>query len=270
MKKNTVIIFVILITLSLTILGFVRESSTKQKPLELGNVVDNTMENKSIDKIKDRIFTDFIYDVGPRFNPITKSDLNNLTSFNDIIGEEHAQRIVDYKSVSVIIMGEEKPSDIRVNGITNEFNDSQLKFIHELDYSTNIVIWADYQEKNSNTGEIEDSHWTPYFTIIPEKQAAYINGKVDFKKYLKENSEEIRIKANVVAEELQPAKLFFTVNKNGIIENVRLDRTSNYPLVDNKMIELIKQAPGNWLPAENAKGEKVDQELVVSFGLMGC
>ena len=29
-------------------------------------------------------------------------------------------------------------------------------------------------------------------------------------------------------------------------------------------------APRAWQPAENAKGEKVDQELVISFGAMGC
>ena len=36
------------------------------------------------------------------------------------------------------------------------------------------------------------------------------------------------------------------------------------------MIELIYKIPGTWQPAENAKGEKIDQELVLSFGLMGC
>ena len=88
--------------------------------------------------------------------------------------------------------------------------------------------------------------------------------------YLKNHSLEARTKANVVAEKLKPAKLYFTVSKTGTIENVRLDRSSNYPIVDEAMIELIKNAPGEWLPAENEKGEKVEQELVVSFGLMGC
>ena len=36
------------------------------------------------------------------------------------------------------------------------------------------------------------------------------------------------------------------------------------------MIQLIKNTPDQWVPAENEKGEKVEQELVVSFGLMGC
>jgi hypothetical protein len=36
------------------------------------------------------------------------------------------------------------------------------------------------------------------------------------------------------------------------------------------MMELIQMTPGQWQPAENELGEKVDQELVVSFGLIGC
>ena len=51
---------------------------------------------------------------------------------------------------------------------------------------------------------------------------------------------------------------------------VKLDGASGYLSINNRMIELINKAPGKWNPAENAKGEKVDQELAVSFGLRGC
>ncbi len=86
--------------------------------------------------------------------------------------------------------------------------------------------------------------------------------------YLRENN--LAARANVQDDKLQPAKLFFTVTKSGTLENVRLDRTSNYPEVDKQMIELITTVPGIWEPALNDEGKKVDQELVVSFGLMGC
>jgi hypothetical protein len=36
------------------------------------------------------------------------------------------------------------------------------------------------------------------------------------------------------------------------------------------MIELISNSPGKWKPAENSVGEKVNQKLVFSFGMMGC
>ncbi|PHS04082.1 MAG: hypothetical protein COA88_14525, partial [Kordia sp.] len=107
-----------------------------------------------------------------------------------------------------------------------------------------------------------------HLTIIPEKQAVHIDGKNELKKFLKENSKKSR--TNVVPEKLRPAKLYFTVTKNGSIKNVKLDRSSGYPLLDEKIIELINNTSGKWKPAENYKGEKIEQELVVSFGLMGC
>ena len=127
---------------------------------------------------------------------------------------------------------------------------------------------ADLKEKNAETGVLEDTRWTPYLTIVPEKQAEYSEGKEALMKYLKENSEDAR--AHIIPEKLQPAKLYFTVTKNGTIAHVRLDRSSNYPVVDKRMIDLITNLPGKWEPAENLKGEKVDQELVISFGLIGC
>lgn len=35
------------------------------------------------------------------------------------------------------------------------------------------------------------------------------------------------------------------------------------------MLELMWNAPGKWIPAENSKGNKVEQELVVKFGMPG-
>ena len=75
---------------------------------------------------------------------------------------------------------------------------------------------------------------------------------------------------NVDPEQLKPARLYFTVTKDGTIENLKLDSGSGYPEVDKKMMELITKTPGAWLPAKNSKAETVNQELVVFFGLMGC
>lgn len=116
---------------------------------------------------------------------------------------------------------------------------------------------------------LEDRHWNPpYLTNIPEKQAAYEGGMDALKEYLKENSKKSR--AHQKMDELQPFRLLFTVTKKGTIENVRLEGTSGYIAIDNTMMFLITNAPGKWEAAENSKGEKMDQEMVVSFGLTGC
>lgn len=274
MKKNIIIFCTVLTTLSLTAFSVLNLNDSEPDKLETFVIED--MENKEYKpiygpfttKIEKRIFTDFIYDVGPRFGSVTKEELNNARFFQYYIGRDHAQRIVSYKSLSVIIIKNDELTDIRKTVFSNELNAAQLEFMQSFDYSTNFMIRADYVEKNKESGKIEESSWTPYLTLVPKKQAAYATGKDALKKFLKEECKDQL--ADVDPEKLKPAKLYFTVTKNGAIENVKLDRPSGYPEVDKRMIELISKTHGKWEPAENANGEKVDQELVVSFGLMGC
>ena len=135
---------------------------------------------------------------------------------------------------------------------------------------------SSFSSFNCNTGsrQLGKSGYNPFLTVVPVKQAEYEGGMDALMAYLKENSKENW--AGVELDKLQAAKLFFTVTKKGTIENVRLDGTTSYISIDNAIIELITKAPGKWKPAENAKGEKVDQELelqlekIVMFGSKGC
>lgn len=268
MKKNILVFCASILILGFIAFGFVhRESSESNKiyiPDNL-NLASNQGPSQNMDF---RFFADFIYDVGPRFGPIKKGDLNKFTSFADFINGEDAERILTYKFVEVIIIENDKETNTRESGNSAELTSAQVNLLRTSDYSTNLKIRADVTQKNSQTGELEDSYWTPHLTIVPERQAVYVNGKASLMEFLRENSKESWV--NVVEGKLQSARLYFTVTKNGTIENVTLDSSSNFPEVDIRMIELINQTPGKWQPAENANGEKVDQELVLFFGLMGC
>ena len=280
MKKRIKILKVIIVTLCFSTIGAMscKEAKTESlQTIESKDVAINT--NVVIEKPNKTIFTDFIYEIGPRFSPIKKSDIEKATSIATFFDEKQLQAIESLNTISVIFIINDEQSDIRATGTSEQLNKAQLNLLKSAGYSTHFLIRADYKMKNEETGELEDSYSTPHLTIVPEKQAEYLDdsqqlinrdGKMALKEYLKNHSLEARTKANVDAEKLKPAKLYFTVSKTGIIENVRLDRSSNYPIVDDAMIELIKNAPGEWLPAENIDGEKVDQELVVSVGLMGC
>jgi len=268
MKKNILFICITLITLSLTAYGFMNWNDSKTDQLAISVDENIATKTKVPDKVKNRIFTDFIYDVGPRFGAIKKREVDKAISIATFFDEKQLQSIVSLKSVSIILIKGDKRTDIKTTGYSDKLTTAQLKLIQSFGYSTNFLIRAEYQQRNKETGELEDSYSTPHLTIVPEKEANYSNGKDALKKFLKENSEKAR--TNVVPEKLKPAKLYFTVTKKRTIENVKLDRSSNYPLVDKKMIELINKTQDKWQPAENYKGEKVDQELVVSFGLMGC
>ncbi len=268
MKKKFLIFGTALVALGLMAFGYIslnNGAAVQLEPNTKSDIADNT---KTKEKIEKRIFSDFVYDVGPRFSPIKKEELNKVKSVSDFLDKEQLQRIESFKSVSIIIIKGDKESDNRKTGNGDLLTTSQIELLQSSGYSTNFKIRAEYKQKNKNTGLIEDSYSTPHLTIVPEKQAEYAYGKKALIEYLKDNINEHT--ANVDPEKLQPAKLYFTVTKTGAIKNVNLDQTSNFPEIDKKMEELISNLEGIWNPAENFDGEKVDQELVISFGLMGC
>lgn len=257
----------------LTALGLTAFSAVNWNDYETNQPKTNTNEavamNMSVMGPKEKeIFTDFIYDVGPRFGPIKKTKLDEARTIADFLDAEVVASIVSLHSVNIALVENEKQTDVLENGTTATLTDGQLQLLQSFDYSTNFVIRANYRKKNGNTGMLVSDYRSPYLTIVPEKQAVYSYGKEALMNYLSENSKESRVHVN--PSTYQPAKLYFTVTKNGAVENVRIDNHSGYPEVDKKMIELISNVPGVWQPAENAEGKKVNQELVVSFGLMGC
>jgi len=226
------------------------------------------LQKESVEKNKGEVFDDFIYDVGPRFSPIKKTDLDKAKFMSDFLSKEENESIVSYKSVEVILIKNDIETYRREKGTRNMLTAAQLNLLQFSEYSTNFKIIADFEQRNPETGKLENNYTSPHLTIVPEKQAEYEQGKDVLKKYLKDNSKESR--EHIDTDKLQPAKLYFIVTKTGEISNIRLDRTSNFPDLDKKMIELISHLSGKWKPAQNSAGENVDQELVVSFGLMGC
>jgi hypothetical protein len=280
MKKSILIFAIVLIALSLTAFNIIngkdskseKTEATKNKELALNTnavyeaPIGPILKTDSI-KTKPEVFEDFIYDVGSRFAPMKKSDLEKATSLDAFFTWEELRAISKIKFVEIIVIENERQTQKREISYTKDFTEAQLKLLQSLDYTSHFNLRIEYLEKNS-VGQLEHKFNSPHITIVPEKQAAYVDGKAALKKHLKESSNEAR--KDVDPEKLQAAKLHFTITKLGTIEKVKLDRTSNYPLVDKTMIDLIKNLSGKWKPAENEKGEKMDQEMVVSFGLMGC
>lgn len=265
MKKYIIILSVILIAITLTSSYAFNWNLTGLKESNRKNVSKELTEKEP--KPSKR-FSDFVYGIGPRFGPMKLSVIKNATSIKDFLEDEDFKTIEKLYSTSIIVIKNDKQSDIRAYGNTIELNNEQLSLIKSFDLSTNFVFKAEYLGKNLKTGTLEPDYKSPHQTIVPEIQARYTDGFKELKEFLRKNSKDTW--ENIDENDLQPAKLFFTVSKSGTIEDVRLDRTSNFPEVDKIMSELISKAPGHWIPAENKNGEKVDQEFVISFGLMGC
>lgn len=268
MKKSILFFGIALIILGVSAYSFVDWDDKEIAKLETSEISEVNSNTGTSSEKKKNIFDGFIYDIGPRFAPINKEIVKNATSIDAFYDEILLKEIETLKSVTVILVIDDEQSEIRKIGYSSEFNEAQLEFLKSIDYDTNFIVRSEYLKKNVETGELEDSYSSPHLTVVPAKKATYFMGIETLKNYFKENCKEELV--NVDPEKLLPAKIFFTVNKNGTIENAHQDRPSGYPEVDKKMIELINNLPGSWEPAENSKGEIVEQELVVSFGLMGC
>lgn len=260
MKKRIIISSTVLTILGFTAFSFINKKESATDKLEIAS----SEVPAKIEETKTNRFPDFIYGIGPRFSPIKKSDIMYSKSINTFFDLEDITRMNTIKSVEVVIIENDKQTDKASTGYGTIFNQNQIEFIKSFDYSTNFVVKFDYHEK----GQSIEKTSTPYYTIVPEIQAEYIFGKDALIKYFKEKTKKLT--ANIPEDKLKPAKLFFTVTKNGTINKIYLDSTSGYPEIDNLMINLISTTPGSWIPATNSEGESVNQELVVSFGLMGC
>lgn len=240
-----------------------KQSKTKEKVEEYEfNYYLRTSNTK-----KKKKEVDFFYDFGPRFQGVKRSTVQNAQSVNDFLSSAEIAKIDVIYAVNVIVIKNDEQTDIREKGFSDKLTFEQVNLLRSLDYSTNFLIETSFIEKIKGAADPHNSY-TPYMTIVPEKQAEYKQGKETLLAYMHLKNKKNTF--NLDPRKLQPAKLYFTVTKNGLVENLHLDSSCGYSTIDIEMIEIITNTAGKWTPAENAKGEKMDQELVVSFGIVGC
>ena len=268
MKKQILFSTLLLGALCLAVFAFAERSEKSTDTAELASRDIPAPEKNEIETTMGPELPEFMFDFGTRYKSIKKSALDQVSSFEDFIGREHAERIIRYSSLSVIELEDGLKTDKKISNNTGDFTAAQRSYLQSLGYSEDVLIWATYTEKWPDTGLVEDSYWTPHLTVVPEKQAQYELGKESLLDFLRVGS------ATFIAENLedrvQPGRIHLTISKEGILKNVELRSTSGNKAIDHKIIELISEAPGKWIPAENSEGDKVEQELVVFYGSLGC
>ena len=212
---------------------------------------------------------EFHYDVDSRFMAdYTKEQLKDAKSIIQFDSRISEEQIVSIQSTSVSVLNDKYEQVEKVQGSTLEFNDAQMKLLRSAPYSADILIRMDYLERSHFNDGPQNNYTTPHLTIVPEKQAKFEGGRDGLVAYLRIKSRD----AITMAEEdkLKPGKVRFTISKKGKVKDVILISSSGYDSIDERMVGLITDLPGKWKPAENLKGQKVDEQLVFSFGLIGC
>ena len=253
--KNIILIFcAAFATITLTAFGYISWNETE---IHLDNINKNDL--------------DLHYRVSTRWKSMTKKEIKEINSIVEILNNDAMYKREAFKNVTISILHNDKDvRDIKQfeMGQSEMFNTAQRELLNAVDYSTNLRITALSKRTNIKTGVVEDDSSVVYLTIIPEKEAEFEGGNDALIQYLKKSSKD---KTAIIREDqLQPGKVFFTVTKKGTIKHIKIIDTSGYASIDKELVKIISNMPKKWTPAENSKGEKVDQEFVFFFGTQGC
>jgi len=212
-------------------------------------------------------FDDFVLEIDSRFDAtISREKLLSAASVVDIVPEEANWASYSIKQTKVTVYRDSAETSATGDGAL--LNDGHVQLLRTVEYASNFSIHASCIEKNEFTGFNKYNELVYYITVTPEKEAEYTMGKDALIQYLRDNS--LQDVFNIAHDRLQPGMVSFKVTSAGTISSVKLLATSGHTAIDNKMIELISSIPGLWDSAQNANGEKVDQQLVLFFGAKGC
>ncbi|SDI02854.1 hypothetical protein [Winogradskyella thalassocola] len=263
MKKSIIIFGTTLAILSLLILGFTNWNNNETNVPT--NNKDLVLENQDIIGPNLKAIPDLYYGVDSRFAAVKKSEIAKATSIYDFLNAGEKEQIVDIKSVNLTVIKDNQLSELHELGTTDQLTKEQIKLLRSLDFFNHFTIRTEFKGNNMITGVIEDKFFGPHITIVPEIQANYVEGKEALITYLKESSLDVMYA--IKDDKINAVKFSFIITKEGKVTNVKHDAmTTGYPTIDDKFIELLKNIPGKWTPAENANGKKMEQELVFTFG----
>jgi hypothetical protein len=266
MKKNILISCTIITTIGLMAFGY--SNSTEDKPKNSPNINPVSLKNDFQNLFSKLVKTeDFFYAIGTRFNAtVSMEDLLNANSVSDIIPKEADWAQYPIQTMRVSFGNDE--NETTAIGYDLLLNEQQKNLLRTLQYSDDFHFSASCKAKDGTRTDPEFFDLVYYLTVTPEKQAVYEGGNDLLINYLKESTKQHI--ATIEEDKIKSGKLRFTVTKAGMVSNLMLESTSGYAEIDDKMTSLIKDLPQGWIPASNSKGEPVDQELVFSFGAIGC
>ncbi len=277
MKKHVATFSIAFIVLSLATFSFInwnQDSPDQSNLAAIHETVNESVQEEipeavPVLKIDINKPLDFFYHINSRFESITKSKIAAATTIHDFISEKDSQNIVHINSTEVILIKNDIQTDVRAYGNSDVLSDSQKQLLQTIDYSEHFLFRVNYIKANAMIYENEAPHFGPHYTVVPETKAKYADGFKALMDYV--NANKLENTNSIDTKKLRAVKVSFTITKNGIIENVNLDRTTNYPEIDKNLIKLVKGIPGNWVPAKNANNAIMDDVLVLSFGLAdGC
>ncbi|MUU77687.1 energy transducer TonB [Winogradskyella endarachnes] len=265
MKKRIIISTTALAILAIVLFGFTNLKLNESKETATTEPIEPLIENNAFFGPYEKPLPNLYYGVDTRFKAVKKSDIDKATSIYDFITKEEKEQIIDIKYINLIVIENNEHSNTQESGKTAAFTETQLQILKATDYFSHFTVKSEFKGKNPKTRNIEDMFISPHITVVPNQQAQYVAGKEALVNYFKDHSR--RAMSIITDNKIYPIKISFIINKKGKVTDVKHDAMSTgYPEIDAKLMELVKNIPGQWIPAQKANGEKTNQELVFTFG----
>jgi hypothetical protein len=222
MKKTAISLYSKLLTLSIIVLSFSSCNTTnKTENTNTLNSDDLAIVSSNLEPATNTSIPDLYYGVDTRFAAIKKSDIYKATTIYDFLNEGEKKQIAHINSVKLVIIKDNQQSDIQAYGDSDKLTEAQLKILKSTDYFSHFTVRTEFKEKNKETGKLEERFFGPHITVVPDKQATYVNGHQALINYLKKNSKE---SMNVIkGDKLGAIKLSFIVTKEGTITQLKHD-----------------------------------------------
>jgi TonB family protein len=176
--------------------------------------------------------------------------------------------ILDFVSIEITNLQNEKPFAIKSTG--EYFTNEQKKLLLSLETGTSFVVNIQFKIKEKYKQQFDDEQLFGVITmaLMPAKSAQYPGSIKKFNEYL-----DLKVFNQVVNStdlaRIALMQLKFTIDKNGQVSNVILQKGSGKPVLDNLVLTAFKSMP-KWQAAENVTGNKIEQQFDFKFGSDGC
>jgi len=211
---------------------------------------------------------EFYFGLGSRFTPISKEEIVRYTEVKNFLGEEEFKRQTQVEATALIVIQNEKQTDIRYSGDSELLSKEQLSALRNATYGSNFCLKTFFVPRSDEQKDRGYHIYNPHFTISPHKRAEFALGDQAIFDYLRAAIKEDL--TDYSENDLSPAMLYFTISEYGALESYRLEGSCGAEILDQKIMDALIALPNKWSPAENENGERLTQELVLSYGLMGC
>lgn len=196
---------------------------------------------------------------------ITKERLNQVETLSDIHDAYPASWITNYGVVKIqtVTAGDTTTTLSRSEVITEE----QKQMLLSAEAGSDISVDVTHYYSNPVTGVLETRNVQFSYTVVPEVEAAFIDGEEAMHDYFSKKALE-KIPENVFTDATQ-AVVTFTISEDGQVQQTLLEKSSGHPDTDALLLRTVSNMP-KWVPAKNAEGAPVLQKFLLIVGHPGC